>query len=75
MTQIFKAKHSTSQELLNELFLFTEKHYAIRSKSILKEKNVNTVYFGSESISSLAPKIYKLVPDTLWCLIGIPPGN
>ena len=52
---MFKAKHSTSQELLNELFLFTEKYYDIRSKSTLKQKKVNTVYFGSERISSLTP--------------------
>ena len=58
---IFKAKHNILPELLNENFLFTEKH-DIRSK---EKEEIDTLYFGSESLSSLAPKKWRLVPDTI----------
>ena len=44
------------------IFLFNEKLYNRRSKSSLKRRKVNTVYFGSENFLSLETKICELVP-------------
>ena len=63
-TEIFQAKLNISSEILKELFSFNVRNYNFRSQSILKQIKTNSVYFGSESLSSLAPKIWDLVPDS-----------
>lgn len=42
--------------MLNGLFLFTREHYDLNSISTLKLKKIDTVYFGSEDLSSFAKK-------------------
>ena len=63
-TEIFKAKLNISPELLKELFSFNVRNYNLRSQSTLKRIKTNSVYFDTESFSSLAPKIWDLVPDS-----------
>ena len=63
-TEIFKVKLNISPEILKELFSFNVRNYNLRSQSTLKQIKTNSVYFGSESLSSLAPKIWDLVPDS-----------
>ena len=63
-TEIFKAKLNISPEILKELFSFNLRNYNLRSQSTLKRIKTNSVYFGSKSLSSLAPKIWDLVPDS-----------
>ena len=63
-TEIFKAKLNISLELLKELFSFNVRNYNLRSQSTLKRIKTNSVYFGRESLFSLAPKIWDLVPDS-----------
>ena len=63
-TEIFKAKLNISPEISKELFSFNVRNYNFRSQSTLKRIKTNSVYFGSESLSSLAPKIWDLVPDS-----------
>ena len=64
-TEIFKAKNGISPTIIADLFQFTNKPYNLRNKSILKRTKDCSVYYGSESISSLAPKIWELIPDAL----------
>ena len=63
-TEIFKTKLNISPEILKELFSFNVRNYNLRSQSTLKRIKTNTVYFGSKSLSSLALKIWDLVPDS-----------
>ena len=56
-TEIFKAKLNISPEILRELFSFIVRNYNFRSQLTLKRLKTNSVYFGSESLSSLAAKI------------------
>ena len=63
-TEIFKAKLNISPEISKELFSFNVRNYNFRSQSTLKRIKTNSVYFGSESLLSLAPKIWDLVPDS-----------
>ena len=63
-TEIFKVKLNISPDILKELLSFNVRNYNLRSQSTLKRIKTNSVYFGSESLSSLAPKIWDLVPDS-----------
>ena len=57
-TEIFKIKLNISPEILNELLSFNIRNYNLRSQSALKQTKTNSVYFDSESLSSLAPKLW-----------------
>ena len=63
-TEIYKAKSKISPEVVNSLFEFTNKNYNLRNVALLKRKRYFTVHFASESLVSLAPKIWELVPDS-----------
>ena len=64
-TEIYKAKNKISPEFVNSLFEFNNKNYNFRNASFLKRKRHFTVHYGSESLVSLATKIYELVPDSI----------
>ena len=64
-TEIYKAKNKISLEVVNSLFEFTNKNCNLRNASILKRNRYFTVHYGSESLVSLAPKIWELVPDSI----------
>ena len=49
---------------MNGILFFTAQLYDLRSKFNLKRKK-NTVHLGSESLSSVTPKIWELFPDTI----------
>ena len=61
-TEIFKSKTGASPELMNDIFHFVEWPYNLKSDYTLERKRDNTVYHGSESLSSLAPKLWDLQP-------------
>ena len=50
---------------MNDIFHFVERPYNLRSDYILKRKRDHTVYHGSESLSSLAPKLWDLLPNSI----------
>jgi len=64
-TEIFKVKQGLSTGLTDELFQFVEKPYNLRNNGSLKRKIDKTVNYGSESLSSLAPKIWELLPTSI----------
>ena len=64
-TEIYKAKNKISPEVVNSLVEFTNKNYNLRNVSILKRNRYFTVHYGRESLVSLAPKIWELVPDSI----------
>ena len=63
--EIYKAKNKISPDVINSLFEFTNKNYNLRNASVLKRKRYSTVDYGIESLLSLAPKIWELVPDSI----------
>ena len=63
-TEMFKAKLNISPEILKELFSFNVRNYDLTSQSKLKRIKTNSEYFGSESLSSLAPKIRDFLPGS-----------
>ena len=63
--EIYKAKNKISPNLINDLFIFIEKTYNLRSNVNLKRTKDRTVHYGSETLLSLAPKVWNLIPDDL----------
>ena len=64
-TEIYKAKNKITPETVNSLFEVINKNYNLRNASILRRNRYFTVHYGIESLGSLAPKIWKLVPDSI----------
>ena len=63
-TEIYKVKHSLSSEIMKEVFIFQEnENYNLRSDTHLVNRNIHTARFGTDTIITLGPKIWKLVPD------------
>ena len=58
-----KTKNKVSSEVVNSLFEFSNKNCNLRNASILKRKRYFIVHYGNESLLSLAPKMWELVPD------------
>ena len=50
---------------MNKIFKFVKKPYNLRNTSTLHRKRTKTVYNGSETLSSLAPTICELIPNSL----------
>ena len=64
-TEIFKSKAGVSPELMNDTFHFVESLFNLRSDYRIGRKQDHTVYHGSENISSLAPKLWDLLPNSI----------
>ena len=61
---MFRVKQNILPEILKELFSFNLRNYNLRRQLTLKQIKTNSVYFGSESLSWLIPKIWGLVSDS-----------
>ena len=48
-----------------DIFHFVEKQYNLRNNSIIQRQADRTVYFGTESISCFAPKLWELIPSEI----------
>ena len=47
---------------MKDIFHSVQKPYNLRSDSTLQRRTNRTVYFGTEIISSLVPKIWEIIP-------------
>ena len=50
---------------MTDIFHFVEKPYNLRNNSIMQRRANRTVYFGTESITSLAPKLWESIPSEI----------
>ena len=64
-TEMFKSKTGVSLELMSDIFYFVERPYNLRSDYALERKRDHTGYHGSESLSSLNPKLCDLLPNSI----------
>ena len=62
-TEIYKVLHGYSPAILNEVFVPSHCKYNFRKNNSLERRRVNTVRYGTESLSFLGPKIWDIVPD------------
>ena len=66
-TEIYKVKNDLGPKIMADIFHFVEKPYNLRNNSIMQRQANRTVYFGTESISSLAPKLWELITGKIKC--------
>ena len=51
---------------MNKVFNFQEnKSYNLRSGIHLASRNMHTAHFGTDTISNLGPKLWKLITDKI----------
>ena len=65
VTEIYKAKNDLGPKIMKDTFHFIQKPYNLRNDPQLQRRRNRTVYFGTESISSLTPKIWELIPSDI----------
>ena len=53
-----------------DTFHFVGKPYNLRNNSIMQRQTNRTVYFGTESISSLVSKLWELIPSEISFVIS-----
>ena len=63
--EMYKALNKLSSSLMTELFQIIKTKYDLCKGNILISRNVKIVYYGTESISYLAPKIWELIPTDI----------
>ena len=61
-TEMYKARNDLEPEIMKDIFHSVQKPYNLRNDSTLQSRRNRTLYFGTESISSLAPKIWEILP-------------
>ena len=60
-TEMFKVKHSLAPEIMTEVFRLKTKSFNTKHKSEFQRRNVKTVTYVSETLSSLGPQIWDLI--------------
>ena len=65
LTETFKSKTGVLPEMMNDIFHFVERTYNLRRSYTLERKQDRIVYHSSESLSSLAPKLWDLPPNSI----------
>ena len=63
--EIFKVMQGSSRPLLNEVFVPRQCNYELRLNNFLEKRRVKSVRYGTESISSLAAKIWEILPNEI----------
>ena len=65
-TEIYKVKNCLFPEITKEFFIFQEnENYNLRSGTHLMNRNTHTAHFGTDTITNLGPKIWKLLPEEI----------
>ena len=57
--EIYKVMPRNSPPLLNKVFMPRQCSYELRGNNFLERRRVKSVRYGTESISSLAPRIWE----------------
>ena len=62
-TEIFKTKNDLNPVLMEDVFNFKNLPYNFRNAETLNRSNVSSVKYGTETITSLGDKIWKILPN------------
>ena len=65
VSEMFKVRKTMSTELIQELFGVRKTRYRLKNSHNVAILSINSVYHGSENISDLERRTWKLVPDRL----------
>ena len=61
--EIFKIKKNMAPEILTEILPQKKSNYSLRNSTTLQGRSVKTVVYGSETMFSLGPKIWDILPE------------
>ena len=64
-TELYKVRHRLAPELINDIFKKRNVTYNFRKNSTFETRNIKSVYYGSETISFIGPKIWKRLPSNI----------
>ena len=62
-TEIFKTKNGLNAVIMEDVFNFKNLPYNFRNAKTLNRSNVSSVKYGTETITSLGAKIWKILPN------------
>ena len=62
-TELYKVRHGLAPKLMNDIFKKRNVTYNFRKNSTFEIRNIKSIYYGSETISFLDPKMWKLLPS------------
>ena len=68
--EIFKVKKNMTSEILTEIFPQKESNYSVKNSTTLQGRNIKTVMCGSETLSSLGPKLWDILPMELKIIVS-----
>ena len=60
-TETYKFLQGLSPPLINEIFVERNNNYSLRGNNVLTRRRVNSVRYGTETVSFLAPKIWDIL--------------
>ena len=63
--EIYKVMQGISPSLVNEVPVSHQCNYELRGNNFLERRRVKAVRYGTESISSLALKIWEILPHEI----------
>ena len=63
--EIYKVLHGFSSPILNDIFVPVSRPYTFHRNYKLQRRRVNSVTYGSESVSFLGPNIWDLIPSDI----------
>ena len=64
--ELYKVVNGLSPDIMKDVFpLNTSSNYNTRNRRVFHSRPIKTVYYGSETLSHLGPKIWELVPDEI----------
>ena len=70
-TKIFKTKSGLNPVIMEDVFKFKNLAYNFWNAGTLNRNNVNSVKYGTETITSLGAKIWKILPNDYKELISL----
>ena len=63
--ETYKFLQGLSRPLMNEVFVERNNNSSLRGKNLLTRQRVNSVRYGTETVSFLAPKIWDILPKDI----------
>ena len=62
---MYKVKNNLSPALMKSIFPEREIHYNLRNLNPFQSTNINTVFYGTETIAFRGPKTWAFVPENI----------
>ena len=63
--EIFKVKDNMTPNIMTEIFPHKESNYNLRNSTVLQDRSIKTIMYGSKSVSSVGPKIWDILQTEL----------